>query len=83
MPILDWLDRSCILHPDDTRPCADTGSGNVLPHTLLHTLPAHQGKWVIDANGNRLGEKALLAANVVFNATLWAIQPVGKNGRAA
>jgi len=48
--------------------------GNVLTHPLLQGLPPHDGKRVFFANGCRLGEKALLVANIVFKPIPWAIQ---------
>jgi len=51
--------------------------GNVLTRPLLQTLPAHTGKRVIYANSSRLGEKALQAANVIFQPIPWAIQADG------
>jgi len=55
--------------------------GNIITRTTLHHLPPYQGKRVIYANGVRLGEKALAAANIIFKPIPWAINTLNKGAK--
>jgi len=53
--------------------------GNIITHAVLQNLPPYKGKRVIYANGVRLGEKAMMQANIIFKPIPWAMNTLGKN----